>query len=174
MQDQTNGAQALKTRQGRRADRAAARVRAGAETVSEAARREGVSYSAVYRRLHPDKLVLWRHRGNADSARKRRWETEHRGRCRKCDGLLGSGSVGADGLPTRAAPRTGTCATCISLAAHAVEVEMIRLREIEGLSNRQIAHQLSVPVSTVQGRLSEWRCAGVPVARDPYMTERSR
>lgn len=135
-------------------------------SIPATARQFGVAASSLWRRIHPERTREYNRR---DAARKRRWEREHRAMC-ACGRPLGVSSGRADGSPSRAAPQR--CAECHETALAERRVEVLRLRVIENLSNRQIAHQLDTTPQAVASILSRWRKQGIDVPRDPYMTGR--
>src|SRR4051812_39095340 len=75
-----------------------------------------------------------------NNERKRRWEKEHRATCPDCGGPMSAGSARADGSTSRKA--FARCHSCRLVAAEMRQLEAVRLRCEDGLSNGDIAERL--------------------------------
>lgn len=137
-------------------------MRADGHSLQEIATTVGMSYQAVRKALDPDGEKVRRQRDNAKrAADKRAWENANdRPACESCGKAMGAG-----------AHRHGytSCWDCRLKRAEERTAEMVRLRNEDGLSNREIAERIGSTLCAVATELSRARRRGEHVAHDPYM-----
>lgn len=101
-----------------------------------------------------------------DGSRLKARKDSYRGRCEDC----GSPTDGSNG--SSKAPRW--CSACVGAHNPRTQgraervLEMVRLRNEENLTNKQIAERLGVPVGTISTELSRMRALGFLVPAAPY------
>lgn len=135
----------------------------------------GVTKSAVWKWLHPERTREWEHRQNARRGpAKRAWEEAHRARCSSCGGPMALGSVLADGSRSSKAPKGDICAGCETARRVDNALEMWRLRCDENLNNKVIADRMGLPHQTVTSELYRLRALGFAVPASPYLSAASR
>jgi transposase len=140
---------------------------------AEIARRVGKTYSAVYKRLHPDATAVYNVR---DNGRRRTEKTEWERNRRATDPAYGKTQCVACGEPAKKDAVSERCAPCVRRARRAARVE--RVRQLEhlwraGLPIREIADLLGVPKGTVQSDLDWGRNNGYDIPHRYQVKDRA-
>ena len=139
----------------------ARRLRERGYSYARIARRLGVSESAVYKGLNPDRAREYNRRSNARrNASKREWDrTRGRATCPRCGGPMGAGSRS----PSKRREQCWRCWLDQARRRHELIAEGYR----RGLAAREIAEQIGVSVHSVHTTASRLRRAGVDVPYAP-------